>query len=141
MQEIGTVISVKDESVMVSVRRKDACRNCRRCGGHLSFGGDSMIVEAVKAGNPKPGDLVALELPNADYLQISFLVYVLPLLSCATGYAGGWFLGRLLGNASVWAVVFAVGGLAACFAWLRNYDASCTKAGRYMPVARPLGDD
>ncbi|HHT84883.1 MAG: SoxR reducing system RseC family protein [Bacillota bacterium] len=140
MQEIGTVISVKDRAVIVEVSRKEACSTCGRCGGRLSLGGDTMIVEAVKTGNPKPGDLVVLELPDADYLRLSFLVYMLPLLSLGLGYAGGWFLGSFLGNASVWAAVFAAGGLVGCFAWLRSYDAASRKAGKYMPVARPLDD-
>jgi positive regulator of sigma E activity len=102
LQEIGIVISVNDRSVTVEVKRKDACSTCGRCGGHLSLGGDSMIVEAVKTGNPKPGDLVKLELPDDDYLRLSFLVYMLPLLCLGLGYAGGWFLGKVLGNPSVW---------------------------------------
>jgi positive regulator of sigma E activity len=140
LQEIGIVISVNDRSVTVEVKRKDACSTCGRCGGHLSLGGDSMIVEAVKTGNPKPGDLVKLELPDDDYLRLSFLVYMLPLLCLGLGYAGGWFLGKVLGNPSVWGAMFAVGSMATCFAWLRSYDASSRKTGRYMPVARPLDD-
>lgn len=141
MLEIGKVISVDDDLVTVSVERKAACQNCNRCGGHLAFGGNSMIVKALKKGDPRPGDLVELELPNEDYLRVSFLLYLFPLLSLALGYAGGWFLGGLLGNASVWGTVSAVVSFAASFLWLRKYDASSTKVGRYLPVAKPLKDD
>lgn len=141
MKETGTVISVKGNSVTVKVKRKAACSGCGRCGGRLSLGGDSMIVEAVKIGDPKPGDLVELELPDTDYLRVSFLVYGLPLLSAGAGYGGGWFLGKMLGNASVWAWVFALGGLAVSFAWLRNYDISCSAVGKYKPFAKPLQED
>ncbi len=141
MKEIGTVVSVKGNSITVNVKRKAACSGCGRCGGHLSFGGDSMIIEAVKTGDPKPGDLVELELQDVDYLRVSFLVYGLPLLSAGAGYAGGWFLGKMLGNASVWAWVFALGGFALSFAWLRNYDIGLREVGKYKPVARPLRED
>jgi|SRR5690554_6001648 positive regulator of sigma E activity len=132
------VVSVQDRSVTVEVKRKDACSTCGRCGGHLAPGRDVMVVEAVKTGNPKPGDLVVLELPDEDYLRLSFLVYMLPLLCLGLGYALGWLLGRFLGNPSVWGAVFAAGGMVACFAWLRSYDAASRKTGKYMPVARPL---
>jgi positive regulator of sigma E activity len=140
VKEIGTVISVKERSVIVNVKRKDACSSCGRCGGHLSLAGDSMIVEALKTGDPKPGDQVILELPDVDFLRLSFLVYMLPLLCLGLGYAGGWFLGSLLGNPSLWAGVFAAGALVGCFAWLRSYDASSRKSGKYMPLAKPLDD-
>ncbi|MGI6162999.1 MAG: SoxR reducing system RseC family protein [Bacillota bacterium] len=141
MKEIGTVISVKGDSVVVEVQKKAACRSCGRCGGHISFGGDVIIIEAIKTGDPGPGDLVELEIPDSDYLRLSLLVYGLPLVCAGAGYGGGWFLGRLLGSPSTWGWIFALGGFALSFVWLRSYDTAATQARRYMPIARPVQED
>lgn len=50
VKEAGRVISVKGNSVIVEVQRKAACSSCGRCGGHISFSGDSLLVEAVRIG-------------------------------------------------------------------------------------------
>ncbi len=141
MKEIGTVISVKGNSVVVEVQKKAVCRSCGRCGGHISFSRDSIIIEAVKTGNPGPGDLVELEIPDSDYLRLSLLVYALPLVCAGAGYGGGWLLGRLLGNPSTWGWFFALGCFALCFVWLRNYDIATTQARKYMPIARPVQEE
>ena len=52
MKEIGTVISVKERPVIVNVKRKDACSS-QGAAAALVLAGDSMIVEALKTGDPK----------------------------------------------------------------------------------------
>jgi positive regulator of sigma E activity len=141
VKEAGRVISVKGNSVIVEVQRKAACSSCGRCGGHISFSGDSLLVEAVRIGDPKPGDLVELEIPDEDYLRLCLLVFGLPLICAGAGYGIGWVMGSVLGSAPAWAAVLALGGLALSFVWLKGYDIASTQARRYMPVARPLEQD
>lgn len=143
MKEIGTVVGVSDGKISVSVKRSAACEKCGRCShSHITFADNSTLtVEAISTGDVKPGDLVELEMTGQDYLRLSFLVYVLPMIGTGIGFAVGWFLGRILGNATLWGGIFAVGTFALSFFWLHHYDKVATKTGRYLPLARPLRDN
>ena len=100
MKEIGTVVGVDGDRISVSVKRSAACEKCGKCQhAHITFGDNSnLIVEAISTSAVKPGDLVELEITGQDYLRLSFLLYVLPLLGTGVGFALGWFLGRLSGT-------------------------------------------
>jgi len=100
-----------------------------------------LIVEAVPLGEVKPGDLVELEMTGRDYLRLSFLMYVLPLLGAGAGLGIGYLLGRALGNPGLWGGVFALGFMAGSFLWLSQYDKAAAKTGRYLPLARPVRED
>lgn len=138
MKEIGRVVSAKGKRILVEVERSSACSRCGRCGGHITFGDKTLTVEAACIGKVVPGDLVELEIPDSDYLKLSFFMYIFPLISGAIGYGIGWFLGNILGNGPLWAGLFAIGALAFSFLWLRQYDLASEKTDRYLPLARPL---
>lgn len=142
MKEIGTVVGVDGDRISVSVKRSAACEKCGKCQhAHITFGNNSnLIVEAISTSAVKPGDLVELEITGQDYLRLSFLLYVLPLLGTGVGFALGWFLGRLLGNATLWGGVFGVVSFGLSYLWLHHYDKAAAKTGRFLPLARPLRD-
>lgn len=142
MKEIGTVVGVKDGKISVSVKRTAACERCGKCRhAHIAFGDNSTLtIEAIPVSQVKIGDLVELEMTGQDYLWLSFLVYMLPLLGTGAGFAVGWLLGRALGNANLWGGIFAAGALALSFFWLHQYDKSAGKTGRFLPLARPVED-
>lgn len=140
MKEIGTAISVDGGKVTVSVKRSAACDSCGRCShAHIVFGDNSnLIFEAVSAGDIKPGDTVEIEMDSGDVLKASFLVWLLPVVAVGAGYLTGWLLGGAIGNGSIWGTVFAVGSGTLSYFWLHQYDKSSRRAGRYLPLARPV---
>lgn len=140
MREIGKVVSASGGRALVEVQRGAACASCGKCDGHIVFGDKKLVVEAAYVGSVSQGDYVELELPDTDFVRISFLLYLLPIISTGVGYAAGFFLGRSLGMGPMFGVVFAAFGLGASFIWLKHYDAKTTKEGRYLPLARPLKD-
>jgi positive regulator of sigma E activity len=143
LREFGTVTGVSGGRITVAVKRTAACDRCGKCRhAHITFSDDNtLVVEAIPVGDVRPGDLVELEMTGQDYVRLSFLVYVLPLLGGGAGLGLGWLLGRVLGNPGLWGGVFALGSLALSFLWLNQYDKSAAKTGRYLPVARPVRND
>ena len=131
------MISVDEKRVRVEVEKTPACSGCGRCG-HISFGVNSIMVEAAYEGEIRPGDLVELEISDSDYLRLSFLLYLLPLISLGLGYLVGHLIGGSLGIAGVMGVFFGTGFMALSYYWLRQYDKMSKATGRYLPFARPL---
>ncbi|HHY75269.1 MAG TPA: SoxR reducing system RseC family protein [Firmicutes bacterium] len=143
MKEFGRVTGVSGGKITVAVKRTAACERCQQCRhAHIGFGENEMlIVEAVPVGDVKPGDLVELEMTGRDYLRLSFLVYVLPLLAAGAGLGIGYLLGRAMGNPGLWGGVFAIIGMAGSFLWLNQYDKAAARTGRYLPLARPVREE
>lgn len=142
MTETGRVLALKQGKVIVSVNRTDACGRCNRCSHFRlpSEDGDTITVEAVPVGHIQPGDLVQLEMPSGDFLKAVFAVYVMPLLALGSGYGLGFLLGTWAGSGGLWGTLGAAAGLLLWYAWLKGYDLSSRLAGRYLPLARAIGD-
>ncbi len=142
MKEYGTAVSVSGGRVIVAMKRTAACEKCGRCTHpHIAFGDNSRLtIEAISVGDIRPGETVEVEMESREFLQASFLVWGLPLVAGGAGLGVGTLLGRSLGNAGLWGAVFAAGAVATSFYWLHQYDKASNKAGRYLPVARPLRD-
>lgn len=142
MREIGRVVSVEGGRITVSVRRTDACERCGKCShAHVRFGNDNdIIVEAIPVGDVQPGELVELEMEGRDYVKLSFIVYMVPLLSAFGGFGLGWILGGMLQSPVIWGTVLGIAGLALSFFWVNQYDKGAQKTGRYLPLARPIRD-
>lgn len=141
MREIGKVVSVeKNGRLVVAVQRSDACSKCGKCShAHVRFGSDDSIeIEAIPLGDFEVGDLAEIELSNEEYLSLVFKIYLLPLLLAGLGYGLGQFLGRYMGQGGLWGAVFALISFGLSFVWLHLYDKSAKRAGRYLPVARPV---
>lgn len=137
MKETGKVVGFRDGLVEVEVRRTDQCGRCGRCS-HFSFAEPTLIVEAKPAGTLQVGDIVELELRDRDFLTLSFLMYVMPLLGAAAAGLAGYALGALLGKPGFLAGLFAVLGLGFSLGGIVAIDRKSRKEGRFLPVARPL---
>ncbi len=142
MREIGRVVSVRGNRLAVSVKRTAACERCGKCShAHIAFGNnDDIIVEAIPLGPVQTGELVELEMEGRDYVKLSFIIYIVPLLSGFVGFGLGWFLGGLLRSPALWGTILGLAGLALAFFWVRQYDKGAQETGRYLPLARPIRD-
>jgi len=142
VKEYGTAIGIQGSRVTVSVKRTAACDRCGRCSHpHVVFGDNStMNIDAISVGEIRPGDTVELEMGTGEFLEASFLVWVLPLLAAGIGFGLGWGIGSVAGSGSLWGTVFSVTSFALSFFWLHQYDKSSRKTGRYLPIARAVKD-
>jgi Positive regulator of sigma E activity len=116
MQEIGTVIKLKDKYAVVRIERKSACNDCGMC----AFGTDKphidiTVLNTIKA---KENDKVILEMQSGNIAKISIIAYFVPLL-----FGGAAFIISSLLNAEEWVMLIALFvGVGLGFIPLRIYD-------------------
>ncbi len=107
MRQRARVISASADGARATVRvsRSSMCEGCERtdgCGKGCGLSGivasdasKTATAEAVNDVGAKPGMLVEVESAPSRILGFAALVFVLPLLVCAGGYAAG---ARLFGS-------------------------------------------
>ena len=74
MIETGTVVAAQGGKLTVEFERPEACEHCGQCDGHRH------AHRVQVPGAARPGDRVALEMPEGRIAQASLLAYTLPLL-------------------------------------------------------------
>lgn len=78
MTECGTIIAVDGKFAKVRIARNSACGSCGKCGmtenqKHADF----FVENTLEAKN---GDVVELNIPDANTAAMAFVGYVLPLV-------------------------------------------------------------
>lgn len=141
IEEQAKVIEVDGDFAVVETQRKSACGHCNAasaCGTSLldkMFAGRVSRLRVLRNGHEvSAGEQVIVGLQESALLQVSFVVYGLPLLSM--------FLFAMLGvvaqrfyNFPEWPViVLAVLGLLAGFAIVRSYALSRARDIRQQAV-------
>ncbi len=124
MIRTGRVVSKEGDRVLVCFERLEACQGCGACGGRKK---DSLIAAYGEAG---VGDAVDVEMPDAQIVKASFLMYLLPLGGFLAGLsgAGAAFPGRDLAG--------MLGGLAGMFlVWgcLKALDGKLSRKSPWQP--------
>ncbi|MFW6119754.1 MAG: SoxR reducing system RseC family protein [Petrotogales bacterium] len=81
MRETATVVNVKEDIVILSKMRSEACKSCPVNKTCSSTSGSREIKIKAKKGNIKlrPGDLVEIEVKNYSATQVALLLYGIPL--------------------------------------------------------------
>ena len=92
MREIGHVVEVTGQYVLVEVRRKSACEGCHKgaegCDACSLFIADAKHrVSASNQAGAKVGDRVLLEAESGRILSYAFLVFIVPLVIACLFYA------------------------------------------------------
>ncbi|MCX8094785.1 MAG: SoxR reducing system RseC family protein [Caldisericia bacterium] len=89
MKEIGKVLENKNKFSIVEVGGSycESCISKEKCLFHRER---EKLVEAENKINAKPGDIVLLEVPPKKYVFITFVIYLIPIISM--------FVGSILGE-------------------------------------------
>lgn len=90
MQEVGTVVEVRDDLAIVEVERSPACERCGVC--HHMLGTNKMVAEARNDAQAKVGEKVNLEIESKIFLTMAFVLYIVPVVFLIIGY----FIGSTL---------------------------------------------
>lgn len=82
MENKGRVAYTKDEFAYINLPRKGSCGdNCASC--KVACAANVHLVKVYNSQNVKKGDEVELELGTSDFLKMSFLLYIVPLIIMA----------------------------------------------------------
>ena len=92
MTQTGIVKRLLDGGMAeVSVERVTACAHCSGCGECIY--GKEILVPAINRIYAQPGERVVLESETKTILQVTVLIYMLPVAGLFLGYAAGALLG------------------------------------------------
>ena len=87
MIRTGTVVQQEEKGVLVCFERLAACASCNACGR------DKKQTTVFVYGQAALGDVVEVEMPDAQVLKASLLSYLWPLLALLAGIFAGGALG------------------------------------------------
>lgn len=108
MTQTGIVKRLLDKGMAeVSVERVTACSHCSGCGECIY--GREILVEAQNRIYAQPGERVVLESETRTILQVTLLIYMLPVAGLFLGYG----IGALLGLDQEKCIIASALGLAA----------------------------
>lgn len=87
MENKGRVAYTEDEFAYINLPRKGSCGdNCASC--KVACAANVHLVKVYNSQNVKKGDEVELELGTADFLKMSFLLYIVPLIVMVASIIG-----------------------------------------------------
>ncbi|MCC5857421.1 MAG: SoxR reducing system RseC family protein [Ectothiorhodospiraceae bacterium] len=138
--EIGIVVEVRDDHVVVETQRQSTCGGCSLrpgCGTALlerMLGARRSRVRALADLRLKPGDRVSLALSDAALLQASALMYGLPVL----GLLLGAMVPALAGSPEWLVTAGGLGGLAAGLVGVRQWAHRLRHDSRFLPLVTGL---
>ncbi|PLX92567.1 MAG: hypothetical protein C0619_05650 [Desulfuromonas sp.] len=98
IEEFGTVVELKGKQVAVVLcQRHSACDHCPSSGA-CQIGDDkqSMLVEAFNLIGAEVSDRVKIVTSSRNFLQSSFLLYIVPIIGLLIGALIGQALGEYL---------------------------------------------
>lgn len=132
MQESGTIMEIKDRTMVVEFERSSMCEKCGAC----ERAQQAMLMEVERIGDARLGDRVQVELPERTVLRAALTAYGIPLAALLAGLLVGNLLPSLAGwpgNPDLYAV--ALGALLAggAFLVLHLTERKRRASGRYAP--------
>ena len=109
MTQTGIVKRLLDKGMAeVSVERVTACAHCSGCGECIY--GREILVQADNRIYAQPGERVVLESETKTILQVTLLIYMLPVAGLFLGYG----VGALLGLDQAKCIISSAVGLGLC---------------------------
>lgn len=96
IEEYGTVVELKGKQVAVVLcQRHSACDNCAS-NGSCQIGDDSqsMLVEAFNQIGADVSDRVKIVTSTKNFLQSSFMLYIVPIIGLLIGAGAGQWIGE-----------------------------------------------
>ena len=134
MGEVGQVIDIEDEKLVVRMQRKEACAKCRACTAGMKK--EDMIIKAVNLCGAAVGDSVEVMLEEVDFVKAVFIMYGIPFLVFILGVFLGYYGAARLGMTNGELIGCILGALFVTVTYLliRSQEERWRK-GNYIPKA------
>lgn len=132
--EVGDVIGIEGNRLVVRMERKEACAKCRACTAGLQS--EDMIIKAINLCDGKVGDKVEVMLDNADFMKAALIMYGIPFTGFMIGVLGGYYGAQAVGINGGEYIGMALGLIlvVASYLAIRSQEERFKK-GNYVPKA------
>ncbi len=134
MGEVGQVVDIENNKVVVVLERKEACAKCRACSAGLKS--EEMRIKAVNMCQAKIGDNVEIVLESADFIKAVFIMYGFPFILFLVGVFAGYYGSLSLNMSNNELIGFILGMVLVIAAYLiiKSQEKRWRKAN-YIPKA------
>ena len=137
----GLVHTVKDDLVIATIQRKEACGECRACLAGMTK--HEMDIEAKNLCDAEIGDWVELELQDNAFFNAVVIMYGLPFIGFIAGVVGGYYATmKFLPTVPAFlpSLVLGVLGIVIAMTWIKSQNPRW-ESGKYRPLATKIVEE
>ena len=137
----GLVHTVKDDLVVATIHRKEACGECRACLSGMTK--TEMDIEAKNLCDAEIGDWVELELQENAFFNAVVIMYGLPFIGFIAGVVGGYYgVPKVIPGISpvLPSLVLGVLGIVIAMLWIKSQNPRW-ESGKYRPLATKIVEE
>jgi len=137
----GLVHTIKDDLVIATIHRKEACGECRACFAGMTK--SEMDIEAKNLCDAEIGDWVELELQESAFFNAVVIMYGLPFVGFVAGIVLGYFgIPKVLPtvSATVCSIICGALGILLAFLWIKSQNPRW-ESGKYRPLATKVVEE
>ncbi|MBR5468725.1 MAG: SoxR reducing system RseC family protein [Firmicutes bacterium] len=123
MAEKGLVMQEKGDSLVIKMKRKEACAKCRACVAGLTE--KDMILEAKNMCRATVDDWVEVEISESGFLFVVGIMYGIPLIALLAGiFIGNFVLAPMLSfiNPDVTSFFTGLAFTGLAYLWIRSQE-------------------
>ena len=137
----GLVHTIKDDLVVATIHRKEACGECRACLSGMTK--TEMDIEAKNLCDAEIGDWVELELQENAFFNAVVIMYGLPFIGFIVGVVAGYYgVPKVIPGISpvLSSLVLGVLGIVIAMLWIKSQNPRW-ESGKYRPLATKIVEE
>ena len=137
----GLVHTIKDDLVVATIHRKEACGECRACLSGMTK--TEMDIEAKNLCDAEIGDWGELELQENAFFNAVVIMYGLPFIGFIAGVVGGYYgVPKVIPGISpvLPSLVLGVLGIVIAMLWIKSQNPRW-ESGKYRPLATKIVEE
>lgn len=137
----GLVHTIKEDLVVATIHRKEACGECRACLSGMTK--TEMDIEAKNLCDAEIGDWVELELQENAFFNAVVIMYGLPFIGFIAGVVGGYYgVPKVIPGISpvLPSLVLGVLGIVIAMLWIKSQNPRW-ESGKYRPLATKIVEE
>ncbi|MBW1741881.1 MAG: SoxR reducing system RseC family protein [Deltaproteobacteria bacterium] len=136
LTKTGVVRAIQGRMALVETRMEPECESCEAKEACSTFGGGGANVEitARNTAEAEVGDIVTISMAGPSLVKVSFLVYMLPILTLIAGLVLGHWLSMVIPvKENILMGVLGLFGFSGTFVWLKKKGDSLSNKPGFVP--------